>query len=109
MVLGAPIALQDALVNISFLIITVIVNQMGVIASAALGVVEKVIVFAMLPPVAISSAVAAMTATELWSRIDRTNEPLLVCRYWYGIGVWCFNVCLFTILSGKLDSHFYGR
>ena len=33
--LGAPIALQDALINISFLIITVIVNQMGVIASAA--------------------------------------------------------------------------
>ena len=33
--LGAPIALQDALINISFLIITIIVNQMGVIASAA--------------------------------------------------------------------------
>ena len=60
--LGAPIALQDALVNVSFLIITVIVNQMGVVASAALGVVEKIIVFAMLPPMAISSAVAAMTA-----------------------------------------------
>lgn len=60
--LGTPIALQDALVNVSFLIITVIVNQMGVIASAAVGVVEKIIVFAMLPPAAISSAVAAMTA-----------------------------------------------
>ena len=59
--LGAPIALQDALVNVSFLLITVIVNQMGVIASAALGVVEKIIVFAMLPPMAISSAVATMT------------------------------------------------
>ena len=35
MTLGAPIALQDALINISFLIITVIVNQMGVIASAS--------------------------------------------------------------------------
>jgi Na+-driven multidrug efflux pump len=62
MTLGAPIALQDALINISFLIITVIVNQMGVIASASLGVVEKIIVFAMLPPMAISSAVATMTA-----------------------------------------------
>ena len=60
--LGAPIALQDALINVSFLLITVIVNQMGVIASAALGVVEKIIVFAMLPPMAVSSAVAAMTA-----------------------------------------------
>ena len=64
LVLGAPIALQDALINVSFLIITVIVNQMGVIASASLGVVEKIIVFAMLPPMAISSAVATMTAQK---------------------------------------------
>ena len=56
------VLLQFALVNVSFLMITVIVNQMGVIASASLGVVEKIIVFAMLPPTAISSAVAAMTA-----------------------------------------------
>ena len=47
--LGAPIALQDALINVSFLLITVIVNRMGVVPSAALGVVEKIIVFAMLP------------------------------------------------------------
>ena len=60
--IGAPIALQDALINVSFLMITVIVNGMGVIASAAVGVVEKIIVFAMLPPQAIASAVAAMTA-----------------------------------------------
>lgn len=60
--LGAPIALQDALVNVSFLLITVIVNQMGVVASTALGIVEKIVVFAMLPPTAMASAVATMTA-----------------------------------------------
>lgn len=75
--LGAPIALQDALVNISFLIITVIVNSMGVVASAALGVVEKIIVFAMLPPVAISSAVAAMTAQNFGAGlVNRMNKCL---------------------------------
>lgn len=75
--LGTPIALQDALINISFLIITVIVNRMGVTASAALGVVEKLIVFAMLPPVAISSAVAAMTAQNYGAGLtDRINRCL---------------------------------
>lgn len=75
--LGAPIALQDVLINISFLIITVIVNQMGVIASAALGVVEKLIVFAMLPPVAVSSAVAAMTAQNYGAGFhERMNRCL---------------------------------
>ena len=68
-ILGAPIALQDALINISFLIITVIVNQMGVIASAALGVVEKIIVFAMLPPMAVAAAVATMTAQNYGARL----------------------------------------
>lgn len=81
--LGAPIALQDALVNVSFLIITVIVNGMGVIASAGLGVVEKIIVFAMLPPMAISSAIAAMTAQNYGAGLtDRMNRCL-----WSGIGM----------------------
>ena len=93
--LGAPIALQDALINISFLIITVIVNQMGVIASAALGVVEKIIVFAMLPPMAISSAVAAMTAQNYGAGlIERMRRCL-----WSGIGmalVFGVSVCLYS-------------
>ncbi|MFR0980205.1 MAG: MATE family efflux transporter [Holdemania filiformis] len=38
--LGAPVALQDLLVSISFLAITAIVNQLGVIASAGVGVAE---------------------------------------------------------------------
>lgn len=62
---GLPLALQDALVNVSFLVITAIVNTMGVVASAAVGVVEKIIVFAMLVPQAFASAVATMTAQNL--------------------------------------------
>ena len=93
--LGAPIALQDALVNISFLIITILVNQMGVIASAALGVVEKIIVFAMLPPVAISSAVAAMTAQNYGAGlIERMNR----CLY-AGIGmalIFGVSMCIYS-------------
>ena len=93
--MGAPIALQDALINVSFLIITVIVNQMGVIASASLGVVEKIIVFAMLPPMAISSAVATMTAQNYGAGlIQRMNKCLLS-----GIGfalIFGLSVCLYS-------------
>ena len=59
---GLPIALQEGLVNVSFLIITAMVNSMGLIASAAVGVVEKLIVFSMLPTTAVSAALSAMTA-----------------------------------------------
>lgn len=65
LIVGTPLAVQDALVNVSFLIITVIVNTMGVIASAAVGVVERLIGFAMLPPSAFASAVATMTAQNM--------------------------------------------
>lgn len=81
--LGAPIALQDALVNVSFLLITVIVNQMGVVASAALGVVEKIIVFAMLPPTAIAAAVATMTAQNYGAGLVRRMTRCL----WSGVGM----------------------
>jgi Na+-driven multidrug efflux pump len=87
--------LQDALINVSFLIITVIVNQMGVIASASLGVVEKIIVFAMLPPMAISSAVATMTAQNYGAGlIQRMNKCLAS-----GIGI-ALGLCVFPITAG---------
>lgn len=47
--LGTPIALQDVLVNISFLIITSIVNSLGLVASASVGVAEKCLSFSLVP------------------------------------------------------------
>lgn len=102
--LGAPIALQDALVNVSFLIITVIANRMGVVASASLGVVEKIIVFAMLPPVAISSAVAAMTAqnygARLVDRMDRCLRAGISMALVFGVSVCVYSQFLPHTLTG---------
>lgn len=46
---------------------------MGLVASASVGVVEKVIIFAMLPPTAFAAAVATMTAQNIGA-----NKPGLV-------------------------------
>lgn len=79
---GFPLALQDALVNISFLIITAVINAMGLVASAAVGVVEKLLVFAFLPLTAFSSAVAAMTAQNIGAgRRDRAVRHRLVAAF----------------------------
>lgn len=56
---GIPIALQEFLVSISFLVILAIVNSLGVIASAGVGVAEKVCAFIMLVP---SSFMQSMTS-----------------------------------------------
>ena len=60
MQIGFPLELQSVLVNISFLIITIIVNQMGLIASASLDVVGKLMEFLMLPAIALGSALASL-------------------------------------------------
>jgi putative MATE family efflux protein len=75
--LGMPIAVQDALVNVSFLMITAIINTMGLTASAAVGVVEKLIVFMMLPPSAFSAAIATMSAQNIGAKkYDRAKKGL---------------------------------
>ena len=76
--LGAPVAVQNVLVSLSFLIITAIVNAMGVVAqSAAVGVVERVVSFAMLAPIAFMAAISAMTAQNMGAgRHDRAGASL---------------------------------
>lgn len=91
---GSPLALQDALVNISFLLITVIVNGMGLVASAAVGVVEKIIIFTMLIPTAFAAAVATMTAQNMGAnKPERAIEGLK-----FGIGyslIWGILICIY--------------
>lgn len=68
MQIGFPLGLQSVLVNISFLIISIIANQMGLIASASLGVVEKLMGFLMLPAIALGSALASLIALNVGAK-----------------------------------------
>lgn len=60
--IGVPIALQELLVQFSFLFIQVVVNGMGVVQSAAVGVAEKVCVFLMLVASAYMQSISAFVA-----------------------------------------------
>ncbi|MBS4960223.1 MAG: MATE family efflux transporter [Clostridiales bacterium] len=95
--IGIPLAFQDFLVNGSFLLITALVNTLGLAASAAVGVVEKIIVFSMLVPMAFASAVASMTAQNLgakqpkrawealWKAVGFSLVPELIFCIWVQI------------------------
>lgn len=65
---GTPLALQSAFISISFLIITAIINAMGLVASASVGVTEKLISFFMLPAGAFSAATATMVAQNIGAK-----------------------------------------
>lgn len=105
---GAPIALQDGLVNLSFLAITTIVNSLGVISSAGVGVAEKLAGFIMLVPSAFGQSVAAFVAQNYGARkYERAKRALL-----YGIGTsFCFGVIMFyfSFFHGNLLSGMFSK
>lgn len=75
--LGLPIALSDLLVSISFLVIQAIVNSLGVVPSAGVGVAEKVCAFIMLVPSAFSQAMSAFVAQNAGAgKYDRAVRSL---------------------------------
>ena len=60
--IGTPVALQDFLVGISFLVLVAIVNKSGVSASAGVGVANKVCAFIMLVPLAFMQSMSSFVA-----------------------------------------------
>ena len=81
--LGLPIALQDLLVGISFLIILAIVNRYGVITSAGVGVAEKLCGFFLLAPIAFSQGISSFVAQNFGAgKMDRARKALF-----YGISI----------------------
>ena len=105
---GAPIALQDLLVSISFLIILAIVNDMGVIASAGVGVAEKVCAFIMLISSAYMQSMSAFVAQNYGAgRLTRARKALHYgIAVSFTVGIVMFAITFFhgDILAGIFSS-----
>ena len=81
--IGVPVALQDGLIQISFLLITVIANRRGLTDAAAVGIVEKIISFIFLVPSSMLSTVSALGAQNVGAgKHDRAAGTL-----YYAIGI----------------------
>ena len=80
--LGIPVATQDLLVSISFLVILAIVNSMGVVYSAGLGVAEKLCMFIMLIPSSYMQSMSAFVAQNIGAAKPERARKALIC----GIG-----------------------
>ena len=92
--LGLPISLQSFLVSGSFLVITAIINSLGLTESAGVGVAEKVCAFIMLVPSAFMQAMAAFTAQNRGAgKLDRAMKGLK-----YSVGAsFVFGVAMFWL------------
>lgn len=63
--IGGPMSIQNTITGISFLCMTTMVNTIGVTASAAVGAVGKINSFAILPALAMSSALSSVCAHNI--------------------------------------------
>ena len=71
-------ALQDLLVNLTFLVIIAIANSMGTIPSAGVGVAEKLCAFVMLVPSAYMQSMSAFVAQNIGAGMEtRARRALL--------------------------------
>lgn len=75
--IGTPVALQEFLVGTSFLVLQMIVNTFGVVASAGVGVAEKVCVFIMLLPSAFMQSMSAFTAQNMGAGMPERAKSAL--------------------------------
>lgn len=63
--IGILVAMQDGLIQIAFIIITIIANRRGLSDAAAVGIVEKIISFLFLVPSSMLSTVSALGAQNI--------------------------------------------
>ena len=83
--IGIPIALQDGLIQIAFIVITVIANRRGLNDAAAVGIVEKIISFLFLVPSSMLSTVSALGAQNIGA--GKPERAIKTLRYSIGITV----------------------
>ncbi len=96
MKVGFPIAMQDGLIQVAFIVITIIMNRRGLTDAAAVGIVEKVISFLFLVPSSMLSSVSALASQNLGAgKDDRAKETL----YWALVIAVTFGVVVSVIIQ----------
>ena len=92
--IGGPVAVQDFCISLSFLIIIAIINTLGLVASASIGISEKLFVFLALVPISFMYALSAFVAQNVGAKQEgRAIKGL-------GAGViasFCFGIVTFSL------------
>ena len=77
--IGIPIAFQNGLIQVAFIIITIIANLRGLNDSAAVGIVEKVMSFLFLIPSSMLSTVSALGAQNIGAK--KPERAIKILQY----------------------------
>jgi putative MATE family efflux protein len=100
--LGVPVAVQDVLTTLSFLIITVVVNLIGLEQAAAVGVVERLIGFSMVIPSAFMSSLAVFAAQNIGAQQSERAKRGLWLSLAVSLGLTLFLFAVMQLLPAQL-------
>ena len=106
--LGTPIALQEFLVGVSFMVIQTVVNSIDVTASAGVGVAEKVCAFIMLVPSAFSQAMSAFVAQNIGAGYKNRALKALKCGVITSLCIAAF-IGSFTFFKGNILANIFTK
>jgi len=93
--LGIPLALQSLIVSGSFMILQGILNTLGLIASAGIGIAGRLLTFIMLFPDAALQSLSAFVAHNVGARKLHRAKRAFVHTVWMNLAF----SCLMSILS----------
>ena len=75
--LGTPLAIQEFLTNLSFLILCAIINNMGLEASSGYGIAQKVVQFIMLIPSSLMQSMSAFVAQNVGAGQEKRSRKAM--------------------------------
>lgn len=106
---GAPLALQELLTNISFLAICAFINRLGLDASNGYGIAQKIQSFVMLVPSSIMQCMASFVAQNVGAGKEERAKKGMLYGMAVGAGIGVVIAALALFRGDLLASLFSGR
>ena len=106
--IGFPIAMQDGLIQVAFIIITIIANRRGLSDAAAVGIVEKIISFLFLVPSSMLSTVSALCAQNIGAKKHERADQTLRYAMMIAVGFGCTVSVLMQLIAPSVIQLFSG-
>lgn len=106
--MGTPIATQDVLSNLSFLVICAIINDIGLSAGSGYGIAQKVIMFIMLIPSALMQSMAAFVSQNIGAKKPERAKKAMLTGMIGGASVGIL-ISIFIFFFGEIPASLFTK
>lgn len=103
---GVPIAAQDGIIQISFLVITALADSYGVQVAAAVGIVEKIITFLFLVPSTMLSTVSTLSSHNIGAGKYSRAKKVLKYGLITAVSIGLIFAAVFQLIAAPVISEF---